>query len=53
MGILDELRLFLGNKLAKQQQELEAAKANGEFGQIEILERQIEETLSAIQKLNN
>ena len=50
MGILDEIRSLLSNKLAKQQQELATAKANGDFGQLEILERQIEETETAVEK---
>jgi hypothetical protein len=52
MGIIDEIRSLLSNKLAKQQQELAAAKANGDFGQIEILERHIEETEDAITKVS-
>lgn len=51
MSVLEEVVLLLNNKLNKLQRDLDNAKSVGDFGQIEIIERQIEETQVALNRV--
>jgi len=51
MSILDDVRKLLDNKMAKLQSDLVVYTEQGDFGQLEIINRQIAETQVALDKL--
>lgn len=51
MAILDDIKKLLDNKMAKLQSDLVVYAGLGDFGQLEIINRQIAETQAALDKL--
>ena len=51
MSVLDDIKKLLDNKMAKLQSDLVVYTELGDFGQLEIIDRQIVETQAALDKL--